>query len=237
VAVSLSDVAAMGCRATAAFLAVALRRDHPDSFVAGLLAGARAVAAEYGVPLAGGDTTETTGPVVLCSTLLGEPPPGREPVLRSGARPGDALLVTGSLGGAGRERHLTFPPRLAQAAELVARWHPRAMIDLSDGLSTDARHLAEESGVSIRLIASAIPRSRAAGAEPEALAAALSDGEDFELLFTVPEEEAEPLARAGLAGTAVTRIGSVAAGPARVTLAGTDGTEEELLAGGYEHFR
>lgn len=237
-AVSLSDVAAMGCRATAAFLAVALRRDLPADYAEELLAGVRAIAAEFDVPLAGGDTTETSGPVVLCSTVTGEPFPGRAPVRRAGARPGEVVLVTGELGGSLAGRHLGFVPRLREAEALVGKFAPGAMIDLSDGLSTDARHVAEESGVTIVVAADRVPVAPAAGraGDPAALAAALNDGEDFELLFTLPADQADAACAEGLAGTRVTRIGEVVAGGATVRIRRPDGREEELRAGGYEHF-
>lgn len=236
-AVSLSDVAAMGCRATAAFLAVALHRDLPAGYAEELLQGVRAIAGEFGVPLAGGDTTETSGPVVLCSTVTGEPFEGRRPVRRSGARPGEVLLVTGELGGSLAGRHLSFVPRLREAAALLESFTPGAMIDLSDGLSTDARHLAEESGVTIRIDADRVPVAAAAGRSREeaGLAAALNDGEDFELLFTLPAEQAAACEE-GLAGTRVTRIGEVVSGPVSVRIRNAEGREEELRAGGYEHF-
>jgi len=241
IAVSLSDVAAMGCRPAAALLAVGLAREHAREYVEGLLEGARAVCAEYDVPLVGGDTTESRGPAVLCSTVLGVPPEGCVPVLRSGARPGDDLYVTGRLGGSLAGRHLRFPPRVKEALALVAGFSPTAMLDLSDGLSTDAWHLARESGVTLRIQAAFLPVSdRAANAKDarSALDHALNDGEDFELLFTLPaSEDPDRLTGEGLAGTRVTLIGSVAEGPPAVTIGRDDGTEEEVVEGGYEHFR
>jgi thiamine-monophosphate kinase len=231
VMVSVSDVAAMGCRATGALVAVALRREHMGEWALDLLAGIEGAAAECGVPLIGGDTTETTGPAALCSTVIGEAPPGRRPVLRSGAVPGHALLVTGDLGGSLAGRHLRFRARQAEALELVGRCEPGAMIDVSDGLSTDAWHLARESGVTIRIAPDQVPVSPVAQGLADPLRHALEDGEDFELLFTVPAAAAEEIERSGLAGTPVTRIGEVLEGDVQVLLG-----DEPLDAGGYEHF-
>jgi thiamine-monophosphate kinase len=238
-AVSVSDVAAMGCRSVAGFLAVGLRRDRGEEYAKRLFEGALAVCREAGAALAGGDTTESRGGTVLCSTVVGAVPPGGEPILRSGARPGEAVFVTGRLGGSLAGRHLRFAPRQAEALALVAGGRVGAMIDLSDGLSSDAGHVARASGVRLLLLADRIPISEAARSAADgrsALSRALDDGEDFELLFTAPHERAAALERDGLAGTPVTRIGEVRAGEG-VVLRSADGREAPLEAGGYEHFR
>ena len=167
--------------------------------------------------------------------MLGLPPKGGKPVLRSGARAGESIAVTGCLGGSLAGRHLRFVPRQAEALELVAGYAVGAMIDISDGLSSDARHLAVGSGVGLRLFADRIPMSEDARSS-DPLAAALNDGEDFELLFTVPPDAGRRLSRSGLCGTPVTIIGEVVEGPAGVALVGRSGEEHELEAGGYEHF-
>jgi thiamine-monophosphate kinase len=239
-AVSVSDLAAMGCRSLAAFLAVGLRRDRGENYARRLLEGALALAGDMGVALAGGDTTESRGGVVVCSTVVGAPPPGGTPVLRSGARPGEVLMVTGSLGGSLAGRHLRFVPRQAEALALVAGGPVGGMIDISDGLSSDAGHLARESGVTLVVEAARVPVSAAAAAAMDgrpALQHALDDGEDFELLFTVPADRAEALSRHGLTGTPVAAIGRAETGPAGVRIRYPDGREEPLRAGGYEHFR
>ena len=241
IAVSLSDIAAMGCRPVAALLAVGLARERGRAYAEGLLEGARSVCARYDVALVGGDTTESRGPAVLCSTVLGVPPEGGGPILRCGAKPGDDLYVTGRLGGSLSGRHLRFPPRVAEALALVEGFQPTAMLDLSDGLSTDAWHLARESGVTLRIRAALLPVSDEAAAAKDgrkALDHALNDGEDFELLFTMSADgDLDRLTGEGLAGTRVTLIGAVAEGPPAVTIGREDGTEEEVVEGGYEHFR
>jgi len=235
VAVSISDVAAMGCRSLHAFLAVGLPAVADSALARGLFDGAVAAANRFGVSLAGGDTTRSPGGLSICSTLVGAPPEGRTPILRSGARPGQALAVTGDLGGSLSGHHLRFVPRQTEALQLVEEYAVGGMIDLSDGLSSDAWHLARMSGVRLRLFADRIPISpRASAADP--LGAALNDGEDFELLFTVASEECARLSGAGLAGTPITIIGEVLAGTPGVTLVDSSGRETDLKAGGYEHF-
>jgi thiamine-monophosphate kinase len=239
-AVSVSDIAAMGCRPVAGFLAVGLRRDLGEAFAKRLFEGALALCATAGVTLAGGDTTESRGGTVVCSTVVGFVPAGGAPVLRSGARPGEAVFVTGRLGGSLSGRHLRFTPRNAEALVLVAGGPVGAMIDLSDGLSSDAGHLARESRARIVLEAARIPVSEAARTAADgrsALSHALDDGEDFELLFTAPPERASGLEQDGLAGTQVTRIGQVKTGEPGVFLIDEAGREEPLRAGGFEHFR
>jgi thiamine-monophosphate kinase len=235
-AVSISDVAAMGCRSRHAFLAAGLPRRCGEGFARRVFEGALRAAAEFEVSLAGGDTTASRTGTSICSTVIGTPPAGHRPVLRSGASPGEAVLVTGRLGGSLAGRHLRFTPRQREALLLVSKVAVGAMIDLSDGLSSDARHLAERSGVRLRLFADRIPVSDAAAAE-DPLGAALHDGEDFELLFTVPGAVAEELCREGLGGTPVTRIGEVVEGSVGVALVAANGREHDLKAGGYEHFR
>jgi thiamine-monophosphate kinase len=169
--------------------------------------------------------------------VVGEAPAGEGPVRRSGARPGDLLFVTGTLGGSIHGRHLRFRPRQDEALELVRERTVTAMIDLSDGLSSDAAHIARESGVRILVDAASVPVSEEVARGSEPLRHALNDGEDFELLFTVPADHAAGLAEAGLAGTPVTRIGRVAAGSPGVFLVVGEDREEPLADGGFEHFR
>jgi thiamine-monophosphate kinase len=234
-AVSISDVAAMGCRSLHAFLAVALPAGFAPSLATGLIDGALAAARRFGVTLAGGDTTASPAGITICSTLVGIPPAGGAPILRSGARSGEVVAVTGRLGGSLAGRHLRFVPRQDEALELVRRFAVGAMIDLSDGLSSDVRHLADRSGVRVRLRREWIPISEEArSADP--LASALNDGEDFELLFTVSPEAGLALSREGLCGTPVTVVGEVLPGPAGVSICDDHGRESELAAGGYEHF-
>src|SRR5688572_18406006 len=198
---ALSDLAAVAARPIGVLVAVALPEADAGDFAVEVMAGVRSAAERAGGVVLGGDLTRSPGPVVVDVTVVGE---AREPVLRSGARPGDELWVTGELGGAGvtvarllREElpdpdallRFTAPvPRCAEALWLKERGLPTAMLDLSDGLAGDATHLAAASGVSIVFDQDAIPTHPAVVAEAsspaDALAYATSGGEDYELCFT-----------------------------------------------------
>ncbi len=194
-AVNLSDIAAMAGKPVAAVVGVALPRREGRTLAEELYRGLRDVADAFNTAIAGGDTNSWDGPLVICVTLLGEATP-RGPVRRSGARPGDWLVVTGPLGGSILGKHLTFTPRIREALQLHEQADLHAMIDISDGLAADVHHLCEESRCGALLRAEAIPISDAArtiqdGRSP--LDHALSDGEDFELVFAVPATDAQRL--------------------------------------------
>jgi thiamine-monophosphate kinase len=196
-AVNLSDIAAMAGRPVAAVISVALPRANGRALAEDLYLGLRDLADAFDTALVGGDTNSWDGPLVISATVLGEATP-RGAVRRSGAKPGDWLLVTGPLGGSILGKHLTFTPRVREALELHALSDLHAMIDISDGLAADVHHLCTESGCGAVLYAEAIPVSDAArticdGRSP--LDHALSDGEDFELVFALPAVEAQRLLR------------------------------------------
>src|SRR5215831_1153855 len=138
-AVNLSDIAAMAGRPVAAVVSVALPRHGGRALAEELYRGLREVADAFDTALAGGDTNSWDGPLVISVTVLGEAT-GRGPVTRSGARPGDWLLVTGPLGGSILGKHLDFTPRIREAQRLHAEASLRAMIDVSDGLAADVQH-------------------------------------------------------------------------------------------------
>jgi thiamine-monophosphate kinase len=195
----LSDIAAMAGTPAAAVVTLGLPEHFKPETVETIYAGLNRLAKKYGVAVVGGETTANPGRLLISIALLGTVPRGKQ-ILRSTARAGDAIFVTGELGGASAGRHLEFEPRLAEAHWLAEHFSIRAMIDLSDGLAGDLRHILKASGVGAELLKSAIPISRAAkeitrknpfGKTP--LAAALSDGEDFELLFTAAAGDAVKL--------------------------------------------
>ncbi len=227
----LSDIAAMGGRPVAAFLSLALPRGFAPEWVDGFLAGFRELGAQYGVELAGGDTAEAaSNGVVADVVVVGAVKRGRA-LLRSGARVGDAIYVTGSLGGSaaelermaagergGRGRQ-TFPhPRVEVGLALARRGGVSACMDLSDGISSDLRRLCEASRIGVEL--EGLPVDRGASE-----AQALHGGEDYELLFTAVGRMPKRLA-----GVEVMRVGTVVRGSG-VRLRGQD-----LVGGGWEHF-
>lgn len=234
----LSDLAAMAASPLCTVAALKTGGDTGESYLRGLVEALPEAARALSAPLVGGDVACDGGPLVLAVTGLGRVGP-RGAVRRSGARPGDLICVTGDLGGSIRGRHLTFTPRVREALELVERADVHAMIDVSDGLSTDLLHIARESDVAVEVRADSVPVSEAArdlseetGRPP--LWHALNDGEDYELLFCVSREDARSVAEGGAAGLPVTVIGEVTEG-AESHLVLPDGRREELKPGGWEH--
>ena len=195
----LSDIAAMAGTPGAALVTIALPRNFDPGFVEEVYAGMNELARRHGVAIVGGETTTNPGGMLLSVALLGFVPRGKG-VLRSGAKAGDAIFVTGELGGSLSGKHLEFEPRLAEARWLAQHFQVHAMIDISDGLAGDLRHILTASRVGAELRSPSIPISRearlaakAGSAAKPALLAALTDGEDFELLFTVTARDAVPL--------------------------------------------
>ncbi len=240
----LSDVAAMAGTPTHALITLALPSPYNLAFVEGLYRGLRALAKRHRVALVGGETTTSPGPVWLSLAVLGTAARGRCP-LRADAKPGDALFVTGDLGGSLAGRHLDFEPRLAEARWLVEHCPVHAMIDLSDGLAGDLRRVLRASAVGAELRAESIPISPAArraarvsSAAKPPLIAALTDGEDYELLFTMAGREAVPLLDAwkrAFPNVRLTCIGKITAAPG-LTLIDDQG-RRPLTADGYVHFQ
>jgi thiamine-monophosphate kinase len=209
-AVNLSDIAAMGGKPVAAFVSVGLPRGEAGAIAEELYLGIREIADQFDTAIAGGDTNSWTGGLVISVTLLGEPGP-QGPILRSGAKPGDWLFVTGPLGGSILGKHLDFSPRVRESLLLQQHAKVHAMIDISDGLSADVFHLCEESGCGAVLFAANLPISDAArqladGKTP--LEHALGDGEDFELAFAVDADDGRRLLETQpIPGVTLVRVG------------------------------
>jgi thiamine-monophosphate kinase len=247
----LSDIAAMGGKPVAAFLSLAMPRNLPQSWVGRFARSLISLAEKYGVTLAGGDTAESPNGILADIVVVGVVPKGKA-VLRSGAQPGDRIYVSGELGGSSaalwqmrkkpksklrpREypRHFYPEPRVELGRILREKGLASAMIDTSDGLSTDLAHICEESGVGAELRAEAIPRaSKGKPAREVDLQFALHGGEDYELLFTAPRTKRIP---ASIAGVPITLIGHVTR-IKKIFLMNESGAGYELKPQGWEHFR
>ena len=230
---NLSDIAAMGGIPRWALLSIAVagRGDAPE-WILEFCRGAADAGAKYDVAIVGGDIAalKNSGETASLS-ILGEVPCGERALLRSGAKAGECVYVTGCFGNSlGSEHHLDFEPRLREGRFLASNHWASAALDVSDGLLLDAARLATASGVTLRIDPGRVPRREGA-----AIAAALGDGEDYELLFTVAPERAPELEKAWPEEFApLARIGEVMAGSGEVIA--PDGSD--LLKGrviGYEH--
>lgn len=261
---NLSDLASAGAIPLAYTLTAILPRAIDDAWVAALAEGLALDQAEFGIHLAGGDSVSTPGPLALSITAFGTAPRGRA-VTRRGARPGDLLFVTGTLGDAalglavaqGRltgdatamawllDRYRLPRPRTRFGAVVLGPY-ATAGIDVSDGLVADVGHLAAASQVAITIDAAALPRSEAAGVlatEPMAedgerrlLAAMLTGGDDYELALTISPENVAMVRRlSGEMGLAVTPVGRVTDGSPGVRVVGRDGADLTVGVGGYRH--
>ena len=229
-ACNISDVAAMGGRPLWAVVSLGLPPSTPVRCVEALYAGLERCARRFRMAVVGGDTVRAPQ-VVVDVAIVGTVPRGRV-ILRSGARVGDALFVTGRLGGSYRSgRHARFVPRLAEAQALVRRVRVRAMIDLSDGLAQDLWQVSRASRVTLRVEADRLPVAPEAGGTRHAL----MDGEDFELLFAVSRREAARVPRR-IGSCPITRIGSVVRRGAGVELVDRRGRVHPLVPTGFRHF-
>jgi thiamine-monophosphate kinase len=246
----LSDIAAMGGRPVAAFLSLGLPRSTPQSWVDEFVRGLLALARRFEVRLDGGDTAQSPQGILADIVVLGRVPRGTA-VLRSGARPGDRIYVSGTLGGsaAALKRLLLEPRRKLNPREFPEQFFPQprielgrilrqrglvsAMIDVSDGLSTDLGHLCDESEVGAELRAEAIPLAAIGGTgEKVNLGAALHGGEDYELLFTAPPGERLP---SRIARVPITEIGCITRAK-NVVLLTCQHARRNLKPQGWQHF-
>jgi thiamine-monophosphate kinase len=245
----LSDIAAMGGNPMAAFLSLALPAKLPQRWVDGFLRGLLKLAKRFNVQLAGGDTAESPNGVLADIVVVGSVPRGRA-VLRSAARPGDRIYVTGQLGGSAATLALlrsgkrkldpkSFRSHFFPAPRIEIGWNLRekriatSMIDISDGLSTDLSHLCEESDCGAEIWEEAIPRARIGKAHEVDLDFALHGGEDYELLFTAPRKTRVPDT---IAGIQITEIGQITRNR-RIMLRRPSGATVKFEPRGWEHFR
>ena len=250
--VNLSDLAAMGAEPLGYLTAIARPAGLDDKWLHGFAAGLAADQAAFGLHLLGGDTVSTPGPLMLSLTILGTVPTGTA-LRRGGARPGDEVWVSGSLGDAALglrfleglalseedalalvDRYRTPTPRLALGVAL--RGLATAAIDVSDGLLADLGHILETSGVGAVVEAGALPLSAAARGVPGAREAALAGGDDYELLFTAaPEARTRLAALSRDLGLPLTRIGAITI-TRGIVLLDDQGRELPQDATGWRHF-
>jgi thiamine-monophosphate kinase len=239
----LSDVAAMAGAPTAALITLGLPQKFDADYVEKIYTGINTLAQRYGVAIAGGETTTNPERILISISLIGTVDKQWR-IGRCGAKPGDAIFVSGELGGSLAGKHLEFEPRLAEGRWLAEHFEIHAMIDVSDGLAGDLRHILRGSRVGAELLSKSIPISRAAklqarnesSAKPPLLAA-LSDGEDFELLFTLGSRDAVAVLdgwKREFPDLPLTCIGRITDTPG-LKLRDRDGLKE-LRMGGYEHF-
>jgi thiamine-monophosphate kinase len=207
-AVNLSDIAAMAATPVAAVASVALPSAGGRATGEGLYRGMQRLAEEFDMAIVGGDTNSWEGPLVISLAVLGQT---KEPVLRSGARPGDWLILTGPVGGSILGKHLHFTPRVREALRLRELATLHALIDISDGLAADLGHICAESRCGALLRAEAIPLAPEASVLKDggtALEHGLHDGEDFELIAAVSVEDGKRLMETQpIAGTRLFHIG------------------------------
>ena len=229
---NLSDVAAMAVRPVGAVAAACLPRNFGEANATTLFDTMRDTAAAFDCPLVGGDIMMWDGALLLTVTVFAEPWPGVEPVLRSGAKSGDGIYVSGQLGYSIEGHHLDFTPRLDLARALAAdpTTRPTAMMDLSDGLAMDLPRMVDHA----RIDAASLPiRNHASGGgdgQP-AWRHAVADGEDYELLFTAPPDASIP---PSLGGVELTRVGTVT-GSGGVVIRHPDGSHTDVAGLGWEH--
>jgi thiamine-monophosphate kinase len=239
----LSDIAAMAGTPDAAVVTIGLPHGFDPSTIEEMYAGMGALAKEHHVAIVGGETTTCPERIFISTALTGHVHRGRA-VLRSGAKVGDAIFVTGELGGSLAGKHLDIKPRLAEARWLASHFKIHALIDLSDGLAGDLRHILNASGVGAEIGSDTVPVSRAAkvaaksssSAKPPLLAA-LTDGEDFELCFTAAAQSAVRLKDAWMKQfpkLKLTCIGRISAEPG-LRLRNKFGTQT-FKGDGYVHF-
>lgn len=258
--VNLSDLAAKGAKPVGYLMTTAFSSEIDEAWVAAFAQGLAVDHAEFGISLMGGDTVSTPGPLTLSLTALGTVPTGKA-LRRGGAKAGDIVLVSGSIGDGAlglkvlrheflglstedrrylADRYHIPQPRVALGQALLATGRVRAMMDVSDGLVADLAHIAKASGVAATLRANDVPVSDAAAAilaeETDLLPLLLTGGDDYELLLTAaPDSVPDLLGLAAELEVPLTEIGEIAAGSG-VSVVDRDGGALEIGSTGFRHF-
>ena len=257
-AVNLSDIAAMGGEPAYYFVSIAIPPDTPYLFIRDLYRGMAAQGRRFGAQLLGGDTTASQDSLVISITLLGRAPK-KQVLYRHGASPGDRIYVTGTLGDSALglamlhqgqspannplvKRHIDPLPRIAAGQALASSHAASAMMDISDGLLGDLRHIMKQSRVGVRIYLDRLPLSAAYRTYCPAYAKnfylpALGGGEDYELLFTVPaEKEKKVRLISEKLGLAMTCIGEITEKRQGLKIVGAHGKPVQLTVTGFRHF-
>ena len=236
-AVSLSDCAAMATIPVAAVVSVALPKGFGENELKQLHTGIVRAGEKYNCALVGGDITSwrEENPFVISVSMLSRLA-GNEPVKRSGAKLGDCICVTGSLGGSSFGKHLKFEPRVPEAIKIAGMVRLNAMIDVSDGLSSDLNRICCRSGVGAIIDAERIPISNEARTAEDPLNSAINDGEDFELLFTLSDNGCQELLDKWDEPVPITRIGEIT-NTQKMQIKMPDGQIVDLPAKGYDHLK
>ena len=234
-AVSLSDCAAMATVPVGAVVSVGLPEVFGGGELKELHAGIVSAGGKYGCELIGGDITswKGAGGFVISVAMLSRPAENA-PVKRDGAKVGDAVCVTGTLGGADAGKHMVFEPRVFEAIRIAELVKLNAMMDISDGLSCDLARICRQSRVGAIVDAGRVPLSEAAKGKDVPLDAAMNDGEDFELVFTLAEERWRLLEERWDGDLMITKIGTITDGD-KVQIRNAAGEISDLEANGYEH--
>jgi len=229
-AVNVSDIAAMGGVPKWAVISLGISPKRSLEDVRELYRGIRKCAVLFGVQVVGGDTVKSSK-IVISVSLIGEVKK-KEVVFRDGARPGDRIFVTGSLGGSLKsQKHLRFVPRVEEGRLLATKFKPTAMIDISDGLVADLGHILQESGVGADIFKDDIPANKDVSFKQ-----ALYDGEDFELLFTLPEKKTKGLGMSKSVQHQFYEIGRIVDQRQGLSLIDGKGKRQPLVVKGYTHF-